>query len=232
MGRAENGAVPVGHEQVVTVLQAVGAGLGTEALLALLQLFQQAEVARHFGAHGVRRGTTRACGAVASGASAGSVGSGEICAVGRSRVGQGWWTGGDGAVGRASNSPPGAGGQLRVQGRLAWRDSDFTCRSTTEATQAHLTTSQCRQSAKRGHDRPDPVRRAGQSRQRVQKEKPRPAQCPFAPCSLDLPASPADSSFSAQAADKSLQELRSLPSTSEAQLAAGWSCPLRVSAPA
>lgn len=77
MGRAENGAVPVGHEQVVTVLQAVGAGLGTEALLALLQLFQQAEVARHFGAHGVRRGKTRACRAVASGTSAGSVGLGE-----------------------------------------------------------------------------------------------------------------------------------------------------------
>lgn len=138
--------------------------------------------------------------------------------------------------GRASTSPPGAGGRAASRagapGLARFRGRRFTCRSATEATQAHLTTSQCRQSAKRGHDRPDPVRRVGQSRQRVQKKKPRPAQCPFAPCSLDLPASPADSSFFAQAADKSLQELRSLPSTSEAQLAAGWSCLLRVSAPA
>lgn len=56
VGRAENGAVPVGHEQVVAILQTVGAGFGAQALLALLQLFQQAEVARHFGAHLVQRG--------------------------------------------------------------------------------------------------------------------------------------------------------------------------------
>ena len=86
--RAEDCAVPVGHEKIIALVQAVGACLcevtlllvegvsslarlrlhacmyarmfadrrtirtGSETFLALLQLFQQAEVTRYFCAHG------------------------------------------------------------------------------------------------------------------------------------------------------------------------------------
>jgi hypothetical protein len=84
--RAEDCAVPVGHEKIIAFVQAVGACLcsvefvvsgsvplarlhcdcthacmladrgsvrtGSETFLALLQLFQQAEVTRYFCAHG------------------------------------------------------------------------------------------------------------------------------------------------------------------------------------
>ena len=88
MRRAEDCAVPVGHEKIIALVQAVGACLcevtlllvegvsslarlrlhacmyarmfadrrttrtGSETFLALLQLFQQAEVTRYFCAHG------------------------------------------------------------------------------------------------------------------------------------------------------------------------------------
>lgn len=72
MRGAEDGAVPVGHQQIVAVFQAVRACLwqllsatarvclvgskgtyltGTETLLALLQLLQQAEIPGNFSTH-------------------------------------------------------------------------------------------------------------------------------------------------------------------------------------
>lgn len=51
MRRPQDGAIPVAHEQVLRVLQAVAARLGAEALLALLELLQQAEVAGDLCAH-------------------------------------------------------------------------------------------------------------------------------------------------------------------------------------
>ena len=51
MGRAEDSAVPVAHEQVFGVLEAIAAGFCAEALLALLELLEEAEVAGHLGAH-------------------------------------------------------------------------------------------------------------------------------------------------------------------------------------
>lgn len=52
MRGAEDGAVPVAHEQILGVLQAVTAGLSAETLLTLLELLEQAEVARNLGGHG------------------------------------------------------------------------------------------------------------------------------------------------------------------------------------
>lgn len=49
MGRAQDGAVPVGHEKIIGILETVAASLGAETLLALLELLQQAEVARDLG---------------------------------------------------------------------------------------------------------------------------------------------------------------------------------------
>lgn len=52
MRRPQDGAVPVGHEQVLAIFQAVAAGFSSETLFALFELFQQAEVARDLGRHG------------------------------------------------------------------------------------------------------------------------------------------------------------------------------------
>ena len=41
---ADDGAVPVAHHDIVSILEAVGAGAVTDALLALFELFEQAEV--------------------------------------------------------------------------------------------------------------------------------------------------------------------------------------------
>lgn len=46
MWRAQDGAVPVAHEQIRTVFKAIAAGLGTETLFALFELLQKAKVAR------------------------------------------------------------------------------------------------------------------------------------------------------------------------------------------
>lgn len=46
VGRAQNGAVPVRHGDVVLVGQAVGDGLGAQAFFALFQLLEQLEVPR------------------------------------------------------------------------------------------------------------------------------------------------------------------------------------------
>ena len=45
MAGADDGAVPLAHEDVVAVLEAVGARAVADALLALLELFEQAEIA-------------------------------------------------------------------------------------------------------------------------------------------------------------------------------------------
>lgn len=52
MRRSQDGSVPVGHEQVLSVFQAVAAGFSSETLFALFELLQQAEVARDLGRHG------------------------------------------------------------------------------------------------------------------------------------------------------------------------------------
>ena len=52
MRRPQDRAVPVAHEQVLRVLEAVAARLRAEALFALFELLEQAEVARDLGAHG------------------------------------------------------------------------------------------------------------------------------------------------------------------------------------
>lgn len=52
MRGAEDGAVPVAHEKILRVLESVAARLCAEALLALLELLQQAEVAGDLCAHG------------------------------------------------------------------------------------------------------------------------------------------------------------------------------------
>jgi hypothetical protein len=46
MAWADDGAVPVAHHIVVAVLEAVGARAVADALLALLELLEQAEIAR------------------------------------------------------------------------------------------------------------------------------------------------------------------------------------------
>lgn len=51
MRGTEDGAVPVAHEKILGILKTVTAGLGAETLLTLLQLLQQAEVARNLGGH-------------------------------------------------------------------------------------------------------------------------------------------------------------------------------------
>lgn len=51
MGGAEDGAVPVAHEQVLGVLQSIAAGLRAEALFSLLEFLEEAKVAGNFG-HG------------------------------------------------------------------------------------------------------------------------------------------------------------------------------------
>ncbi len=48
----QDGAVPVAHQEVLAVLEAIAARLGAEALFALFELLEEAEVARHLGAHG------------------------------------------------------------------------------------------------------------------------------------------------------------------------------------
>jgi hypothetical protein len=40
MSRADDSAVPVGHHDIVSILEAVGAGAIADALLALLELFE------------------------------------------------------------------------------------------------------------------------------------------------------------------------------------------------
>lgn len=47
MPRPNNGAVPVAHQDIVRVLETVGARPVANALLALLELLEEAEVARH-----------------------------------------------------------------------------------------------------------------------------------------------------------------------------------------
>jgi hypothetical protein len=69
VGRSKDGAIPVGHQKIVTVVKPVGACLcllsvsdqraaaysihrtGTETLLSLLELLKQTEVARYLGTH-------------------------------------------------------------------------------------------------------------------------------------------------------------------------------------
>lgn len=51
MRGTKDGAVPVAHEKILGILKTITAGLGAETLLTLLQLLQQAEVARNLGSH-------------------------------------------------------------------------------------------------------------------------------------------------------------------------------------
>lgn len=51
VGRTEDGAVPVAHEEILGVFETVAAGLRAEALLALLELLEEAEVAWDLGRH-------------------------------------------------------------------------------------------------------------------------------------------------------------------------------------
>lgn len=52
MRRPQYRAIPIRHQQVVAVLQAVRTRLGAEAFFAFFELFEEAEVARDFGGHG------------------------------------------------------------------------------------------------------------------------------------------------------------------------------------
>jgi len=47
MSRADNGAVPVAHRDIVAILETVRAGAVSDTLLALLKLFQEAKVSRN-----------------------------------------------------------------------------------------------------------------------------------------------------------------------------------------
>lgn len=49
--RAQNGAVPVGHQEVIALCETIGTRLSPETLLTLLQLLQKSEVARNLGSH-------------------------------------------------------------------------------------------------------------------------------------------------------------------------------------
>eukprot|EP00955_Chlamydomonas_euryale_P034848 349912-Chlamydomonas_euryale.AAC.3 len=49
--RANDGAGPVGHFQILAVLHAITDGAVTETLLATLQLLQEPEIARHYHCH-------------------------------------------------------------------------------------------------------------------------------------------------------------------------------------
>lgn len=51
VGRTEDGAVPVAHEEILGVFETVAAGLRAEALLAFLELLEEAEVAWDLGRH-------------------------------------------------------------------------------------------------------------------------------------------------------------------------------------
>ena len=48
MAWTNNCAVPVAHHDIVSILEAVGAGAVTDALLALFELFEQAEVSWNY----------------------------------------------------------------------------------------------------------------------------------------------------------------------------------------
>lgn len=52
VGRTKDRSIPVTHEEIFAILEAVAAGLSTKTLLALLELLQQAEVAGDLGSHG------------------------------------------------------------------------------------------------------------------------------------------------------------------------------------
>ena len=61
MSWPDDRAVPLAHHHVIAVLEAVRAGAVTDTLLALLKLFEQAEVARNcYGVCGARKMDQRA----------------------------------------------------------------------------------------------------------------------------------------------------------------------------
>lgn len=51
MRRSQNSSIPVAHEQVFAILKAIATGFSSKALLTLLELLQQAKVARNLGGH-------------------------------------------------------------------------------------------------------------------------------------------------------------------------------------
>jgi hypothetical protein len=52
VGRTEDGAVPVAHEEILWVFETVAACLCSETFFAFLEFLQEAEVAGNFGRHG------------------------------------------------------------------------------------------------------------------------------------------------------------------------------------
>lgn len=48
---SDDGGVPVGHEGVCSIVESVGAGAVTEALFALFELLEEAEVSRDWDTH-------------------------------------------------------------------------------------------------------------------------------------------------------------------------------------
>lgn len=51
--RSQYRSVPVAHEQILAIFQAITACLGAKALFALLELLQQPKIARYFCRHDV-----------------------------------------------------------------------------------------------------------------------------------------------------------------------------------
>lgn len=51
VGRAQDGTVPVAHQQVFAIFEAVAASFGAETLFTLFELLEETEVARYFGTH-------------------------------------------------------------------------------------------------------------------------------------------------------------------------------------